>query len=343
MPLVALDKNWQYNVNQRFLSHGTHLADSRQVLRQGLVNSLLGFFVNPWVCMGSSKGTVGNAAMDGVNRWAADTDLIFAASAGTAHSWSVLEQAGINTNTQICIDLIGHSSNPTTGGAVTFIISPSAGFGSANGGTDGSHTTRPTATDEMVMSSNAGGWLGNTLGSNTSREYIVNVMMSDDGECTRVAVRSPLSATYCAMLMIEKPKNPVVGWADPVFAYWQGAVSGYPSVPTYPYWHNQPLLRARAPIGQMLLTLTSTGWATAPAAQQVTTVNELSGEYEFLGIGLASETVGARGIRHGELFDAYWCSTLLPDGATAPVAGPRQLIVLGDMVWPWPDVVPELN
>jgi hypothetical protein len=340
VPLPPLDKTWLFNVNQRFLASGSSLTDSRNVLRIGFVNALLGFASNPWTVVGSCNAVA--SGMDGVNRWQNNSDLTWVNASGGAHSWIVLQQAALGPKVQLCIDLVTPNlggSPQAHGNMLTMHMSLEAGFGAANGGTDGSTTARPTATDEenSVITPSVG-WLNGSSASSASRDYLVNVMMSNDGHCTRCFIRRPDVAAYTSMFMFERAKTPVPNWAHPVVARW---VSSTGSVPVYTVWSDNAYLRGRAPSGAMGLFLTSEAWVNNMAGQRVTTKNEIADEFELFPMGVASETVGARG-RHGRIFDMYWVSTQLADGHSFPGDESRQLLVMGDMAVPWPGVVPEL-
>lgn len=334
----SLEKTWQVTPNQRVFSHGSgqHLADARQLMRQNVVEPMMNFS-SGWLCMGSSKGVVGGAGMDNTYRWGADTDLIFASAGGVPHSWIVLYQPGLGAH--LCADLVGHTNNSSAGSCVLFFIS-FVGFGAANGGTDGSHTTRPTAVDEIPISTSATGWLGNAVNSSVSRNYITHVEQSSDGECTRIIIRAPGSATYTAMGLFEKVKNPAENWANPVVARWQSSTN-FAQIPALGQWNSNALLHGRAPAGPMTMYMSSPGWAGSPAAQQLQSKNAISQKFQTYGISVASETPGAEGI-HGKLFDAYWVGTTHVDGSTSPPGGPREWTTMGDLLLPWTDVAQEL-
>jgi len=200
MALPTLTKTWQHNVNNAIAALGSALADNRRLLRS-IKNALVGFGTNPWTVRYSSSSAVAGTAGDGVDRWSADSDLVWAAAA-SAHSWIVLRQTGIATNYEVCFSLEGASA---TGVAMLAVVSFSAGF------TGGSTTARPTATDEQIFTLT--NWSGN--GADVASRW--SVMQSTDGQCTRVLVC--ISGSVTLYWIMDRPANPSTGWANPSVSF----------------------------------------------------------------------------------------------------------------------------
>lgn len=346
MPLPTLDKTYQFarasaasTVNVSYTGSSS-INDHRAFLFQ-IVGDLINFPLSPWTVSGSSNSST--AGMDGVNRWAATANIVFATSAGTAHSWIVLRQTGIAAKCEICIDLISPAGVSNAGGSYMAIaVSPSAGFGADNGGTNGSATTRPTAVDEFIATTTAQVDFLNGGTSSVITSFVTNVIMSTDGQVTRIFVRIP-GSRWCAYFCIEKPKSPLTQWTDAIVARWHSVPSG--EVMTYANWNVAPsLLYTRTPAGDRAsLFITCEGFNGAAAgAANILVRNDLNNEWEMYPAGLASLDAGFTG-RHGRLFDYYWISSAHIAGTYFPADGTRQWIAVGTSAQPWNGTVATIS
>ena len=144
MAAPALVKTWQIEPDILIPVGASNLVERRQAML-AIVNNLIGFASNPMTVIGSGNGVT--SGMDGTNRWAAESDLV-------NNSWIVLQDAQVNAKFQICIHLysVWTASNACN---IQIVVSRLAGFGTANGGTNGSSSSRPTATDEDAISARA--------------------------------------------------------------------------------------------------------------------------------------------------------------------------------------------
>jgi hypothetical protein len=333
MALPTLEKTWQYTVNQLSITTGTALGDARKITR-AIKDALLALASNPYTVIGSSDSVTSN--MSGTDLWDSDTDLVYAAANGTAHSWIVLEQDAINASTQILISLVGNTN--TNGAFASIYLSPSVGFGTANGGTDGSNVNRPTATDEILINVPTNGYLtGSTSTAGRAGDWVYHFMTSPDGQCTRILIRQPGTA-FTAFFVLDKPRTPVSSWTSPVVSMWH---SNTTNATAYADLLVLAKLKGRANAASMDLFITSEGWANLAGGQNLTGINEIQSEWELFQAGLASATVGNRG-RHGSLFDLYWCSSSLTEGDSFPSDGTRQFTSVGDLVVPWNGTVMRL-
>lgn len=320
MPLPTLDKTWQPSTNNAVAALGTPLATNRRILRT-IKNLLLAFALNGWTTRYSCNSAVAGAAGDGVDRWAADADLVWNA-AGSAHSWYVLQQAGVGATFQVLISLEGASAS---GSLLTCYISPSAGF------TGGSTTARPTATDEVVVLNNAN-WGGTgTADSNV----IIDALQSTDGQCTRVVVCRLSAAT--TFMLFDRPKNPVTGWANPCVGVWLGRDAANAFI--YSDLIGVALVKLR-------LGTTSTGAFCTQEAFGATFIgsaavgaNEVSGDFPMLPVGIWCNNAPVRG-RQGEFFDLWMGYNSLAVGDTYPNDATRQFAQFGAPIVPWDGTLP---
>lgn len=331
MALPTPDKTWQFNVNQVLADQGTLLASARRMMRT-IKNSMVGFGSSPWTVRYSCNSSVAGSAGDGVDRWTADTDLVWSA---TTRSWIVLRQTGIATNYEICIDL-----NFSSAQTCTVMCSPSAGF------TGGTTSARPTATDEYQINVNSNGWGVNS--GNTSNLSALHVMQSSDGQVTYVIVMQDNVAQ--AFWIMARPKNPVSGWSNPSVSM-VFVASPNSGTPTEAFMHTQHFApanayaRGRGPSSVMSIFFTSEGHITQLLCNSLSGLNapnDLSGEYPMFPVGFASRTTAHRG-RHGQLFDLWLGLEITNHGDTYPNDTSRQFVQIGDLIFPWNGSVPLIS
>lgn len=319
MALPTIEKTWQYSVNNVFRSTGVLLSDNRRFLR-AFKNVLIGFGSNPWTVAYSCDSVAAGSAGDGVDRWAVDTNLVWAAA---AHSWIVLKQAGVASNFQIVIDLnlaVAQSYQ------ATIAFSVNAGF------TGGTTSARPTATDQVVVLS-AASWAGQT----TIWDGVLHVMQSTDGQCTRAFLMGGAGAAKMTFIA-DRPKLPPAAWTYPAVFSWST------SAPTYALYNDVAKIYGYYSNDLIAMNATSESVASAAVGEMALgQYDEIADAWPILPIRLASETPGKRG-HYGQLFDMWWTSTLLNDGMTFPDGTSRTHCKLaGNVVVPWNGTVPLVH
>jgi hypothetical protein len=324
MTMPTPEKTWQFDVNNAVGGTGTALTDY-QIAMMNLVKALVEMPINPWVVMGSSDSS--NAGMDSVNRWAPagvwDRTKLVWATAGSAHSWIVLRQAGIFSLCEICIDL-------NYGNTQAYNATVLMGF---TGFTGGSTTARPTATTISLITAQ---WL---YGSNLPFGAYIHAMQSTDGECSRIVIMK--EDVPCVFWLIDKPKNPVTGWTDPVVAI----TSSNSSTTAMSITHLNDTARANCRIAGTTAAcfLTGEGFSTNLIYENTPYLrpNQISGEITPFPVGLVSETTGVKG-RHGELFDIWWgppgVASGSPDG-TWPDDSTKKYWSPDALILPWNGLV----
>jgi hypothetical protein len=333
MALPTLEYPWRFKNNIDLNTTGTLLGDYRQLLLT-IKNSLItntgwtdstgvgASLTIPWTVVASSDGVI---TADLNDNWLAVGNLVWAA-APTAHSWIVLRQIGINgANVDLCIDL----SNATES-ILTLAFSFGVGF-------DVSSPTvnnRPTATDELVRTNIT--WLG--LAAPFSS--ILNVAVSDRGECTRVFafVAGVCKAFWC----FDKPKNPVSGWTNPAVL-----TINSNSEPLFITLNDTALAGMRANNINGYAIWTTEFCSTQTTGQLLTTVNCYTLEWPISKIGIAvTSTGGTSGIYgfHGEFSDIWFGSVTPVSGDTYSILAPlKQFIQVGDVILPWDRSTPVLT
>jgi hypothetical protein len=269
---------------------------------------LIGFATNPWTVWGSSDSV--NYSGGGVDYWVDSSDLIWGSG---AHSWIVLQQAGIGTNFSICFDLLYTSYQNWT-----LVVSPVAGF------TGGSASSRPTASDEVVLVSNS--YHGGQTSAFTGK---LHVCQANDGSCTRWVLNR--GGDCSAFGIFDKPKSPFTGWLNPSIFGFKGSISG--GACSISQWNDTANLKSRVSTN-FSLYMTCEGWQ-ASIGSDLGVADEDSGDWPVMPIGLASETPGYRGHFKGSIYDLWWGPTALNTADTFPENSSRQFVVFDDLIFPW--------
>lgn len=309
MTLPTLAKTWQFSTvafNLAIPAQGSAGATNKRIMRT-LKNALIGFPSNPWTVVSSSNSIVANSS----DNWNSDADIV---NSGGAHSWIVLEQAGINGNFQVCIDC----NNATASFQIaTIVISNNAGF------TGGSTSARPTATDETVIIN-----IGNWTGISTDIASRLSVMQSSDGECTRIYLAA--SGTSRMLCIFDKPAQPVTGWVNPSYTLWI-------LDPTFANMFSNYNGKMRHSSTNGNAVMTTEGYGTVMGTQDTAwgnIPNEISSEWNMFTVGIASNTVGCRG-RHGYLYDLWTGSASIATGDSYPGDASNQFAQFGTIILPW--------
>lgn len=238
----------------------------------------------------------------------------------TTFSWVVLNQPAINPNFQLCF---GTSTSSPNYQYFTSLISPVAGFTLTGLTTSGA----PVAPDRVQPHAN--GQI-HGLGS-TAFDFVLYIMMSTDGECTRLMGWNV--GALRTLWMWEKPKNPVSGWTDPAI-YLMNPNSGSLWPSTYSELTANAQVGARINNQAVSLYVTTEFYNAAALGVNILSQNEVSGEWALTPSGLACATPGVYG-RHGEIYDFWWVATTLYSGVSFPSSGNRQFMCIGQAAIPW--------
>lgn len=345
MPLTALEKTWTFDVNNTIAASGTNQTTMRN-LWLAIKNALVGLATLPWVVRYSCDSVVAGAANDLVDRWDANTDLVWATQdTGTAaRSWIVLR----NTDGVEILLECRNSASTTSGRQLRMVMSPSAHF------TGGTTLTRPTATDEVVLvngdSANNSCMGAGNGGNTTDRAYAFHVIHSSDGLVTMVIICT-LGFSY-GFWYFGRLSLPVTGFTLPVVgcAWGEGdatpafdggcsyanMMEGTDSDGTNPhaaFRHGGNNGRLYA-VCEAFGSGTNTANSSEPLGRNLIVANEISGQYQLPQIGMASLTSGLRG-EHGRLFDVVWVPEARATAEHYPDDGSRTRAVFGDILVPW--------
>jgi hypothetical protein len=330
--LPALAKTWQFSANNA--TPAGSFSNGHRGWMLHAKNGLIGFASSPWVVVGS--GNSGSAGLDGVDRWTSIGVM-------TPGCWIVLKQAGIAPNFQLC-----WTSAESTSGFNSMYISQSAGF------TGGSVGTRPTATDEVLVTASTFDTAGSAPQTHTS------VAMSTDGQCTRMwMIGNTALGTENALLshwtIIDRLQNPISELPIPWVAFSNN--NGGTGMHLHALTYETFFQRTSGPCLYSRNGASNLDYSLAPAAGQTGNIaypgnsttlgsglNNLSGDYLFSPIVAVCKTASHRGV-HGEIADLWASSVLVPCADTYPeaaFAGPLdQFIQIGICVaHPWNNTVP---
>lgn len=324
--IATLSQNSLFDVKSSLLGVGTDWTN------------LSGTSVTPtgnWSVSFSCNSVSAGAPGDGSDKWLTAANLVSGTGAAV-RSWIVLRQPGVAPNFEMCVEL--NSTNPYQGSVV---ISPNSRFG-FNGGGAGATNARPTAVDEIVLSSAADFGFPATA-ENSSR---ITVMKSADGAATRVLIlRGGFVAGFWSL---EAPSKALSGWQHPSFGFVSASSASRIStpVPSLTALNNTAVAKSRSldfPNGvafNSFLTVSSGGAAVGldPVAQLAP--NDIDGTTPFYMVELFSTaTYGARG-RAGVMTDAWFVPQNYTDGTNIPKDDSRQFLVAGILTMPWNRSVP---
>lgn len=313
MALPTLTKTWNFAVNVGKNTSASAGLPAFQAHWYNIANTLRTFSPG-WTVKGSGASGAGGA-MDNVWRWNG-SNLVNG-------SWVVFQNDAITPGFQLLIQ------GPLTGGggwpdSSRWAISPGGLY------TGGAESTKPTATDEIVIA-----YTTNWQGNDNRADSWLHMMMSNDGQCTRILVCE--GNTTRNFYLFDKPVNPVSGWTNPWVAIAvQG--NGLSGIPTYTDVNDNDVYAYSkgGSANPMKLYLTSEGYGSGMIGENLTVGNDLAGNaLPMAGVGLASATAGASG-RHGSLADLWWGSTAVANGSHYPDTLPRQFVQAGHIILPWP-------
>lgn len=327
MPLPQLEKTWEFDVNQLYTAEATPLATHQKVL-YGIKDALVGVLgaraavQSRWTVKRSCDGS---AIADSTgDLWDDATKLLWGAG---AHSWIVLEQQGVGSTFQVCIDL--NNADPSL---LTIVWAPD-GFPESGTGS-GDTSNRPVGVTEVVLLDNAQ-WLG----GQSTIQFRIHAMQSTDGECTRVI---GYWQTHPVLLWVfDRATRTVAGWSSPGVALATGTLDGNV---TFDALHSiaTPNLRGfgTAPM-RLWMSTESFGSGVAAVGSKLVGTNAFDLNWPLTPIGLASLDPGQVG-RHGELSDLWFGSAGANHGDTYPGDTSRQFVQFGHLVFPW-DGTPSVD
>lgn len=325
MTLPTLSKTWIFKTNIIIPTTGSAITDIQQMHYQikkalttasGWTDASGNAVTNsyPWTVVASCGVSGGTYTADATDRWASYANVN---QDGTHLAWIVLQQAQVNPNYQIAYGCVP-SSNYGMNMAGSFSVGYSAPW---------STTAFPTAPSDAYTSTATTGY-----GSgNTVFDSVLHIMMSTDGQCTRVIL---MVSNACRVFWVfDKPKSPVTGWTNPAIILMpqnssstdMATISRLTNANSYVNGYNG---------GLMTMYVTTEFYGSGAIGTQIITWNQISSEWPATPAGLLSVTSGKYG-RHGELYDIWFSSVMLAAGDTFPATGARNMVYIPNLILPW--------
>lgn len=334
MPVPTKEKTWQHLVNRAVGGTGDGKLDNRSYLLS-LKNALKGFGLNPWTVWGSRSWNGSTGSLDGSgggNDYWTNTSMMVFNGAGSNHAWIVLTQPALSPSGKfsVCLDLTYLPYGDT---AFYIVVSPNNGFGVINGGTDGTGTNRPTATDQYVYAEAGYGLL-----SGTWQAKGLHVMQSTDGKCTRAVLCR--GGGIEAFWIFDEVKNPCAAWTLPRVHRVLGYDGTTDKATSYANFNDAAGLNGAIGSVNGSYYLTSEGYGGATLGENITYVDDDSGELPISPMWLVSSSFGVRGSRKASMYDLWWGSTAVANGDCYPADGSRSFAQFGHMIFPWDGSAP---
>lgn len=318
MPAPAYDKTWQFSLDNLLATSGNSTTDHKSLLlliKNVMKNGNGQWSTNTLTVVGSSDGT--DFGLDGVDRWATAANI-------NTNAWLILRDSNATSKFEILLRYISAGGGE---GQMQIHVSRLAGFGAANGGTNGSATVAPTATDGDVGVSIS---IMGSVSAQTSRVY---GWRSSDGEFTRIAVRNASGGAWHKHWFWGKPKAPAGGipdlWSPPV--YYSFSMTSFTSSP-------EGLTNIRAYKGTTLASAIYTSCSSPNGNIDMNTgPSSWRSVAQFAAheVHIHSFAAGVAEADLGIMWDTYGVTSALVQGEMAPLSGAKTWAVYGDTSEKW--------
>lgn len=330
MALPALHKTWQGGS----ILGGTEFVNVAATGETGVLwaikNAWINFDTNAWTVIASCNAL--SFSNVGTDYWTNPGSLQYRNNAFDPHAWIILQQAGINAKFQVKFSLDEILAADPDRSNITISFSPTAGFLAVNGGTDGTLSTAPTASDEVGIDGTD--WM-NAEGSGAA--MMLTCIQSTDGECTRCVASNTVDGRPNMAMGFEVPRSPNPAWTNPCLGYAASADAVF----GWTVWQEaEPIKASVQDFGPSDLTVALRITGSMFSSTEVAQMEDDESIKFFVG-GLHYDGVGADRA-WGTLFDWYWVSRNTSgfhavDLDTFPLAGNRTFVCVGALVWGWLD------
>ncbi|MFA5758627.1 MAG: hypothetical protein WC942_04620 [Clostridia bacterium] len=281
----------------------------------------------PWVVKASSNGIVANTS----DNWNGASSVI----RGTSDfSWIVLNQPSISSNFSICFGT-ANGFYDTNYASQSFSFSATTGFDLLNLTT----IDHPSSSDRITLCTISPTTFKNVNffinRFNSTYNISVHIMMSTDGECTRI-IAIDHDAETAQILLFDKPKNPIPEWNNPSIVLVSPIIIGqegfshgclysklFSTAKFSSYINNSPAS-----------LFGSTEGLGSPIGLTLPKPNDFSGRFNISPIGLVSTGQFNSGYM-GSLFDLYYTSAFLKVGDVFPETGDYRFVTIPNCLFPW--------
>lgn len=335
MTLPSLTRTWRFKTNVLIAGSTTTSVPQRNFLME-IKDAILGngswtdsdgvsaSAPTGWSVAGSCNSSV--AGMDGVDRWVTGANIIMGSG---AHSWIVFRHATIGD-----ILISGFNASGFVD-SITVAWSPT-GYGTVNGGTDGTTTADPTATAAVTLYANAGAGSGtNSPGVSTRAHFL----RATDGGFIFLFCRNGFLTGLFDVSLVGTTLLDVGTWAKQVACVYTMDLTDVPSS------HGQMAFMQNATSARLYrgvrattaLTFENMSWARTSGSSATfwypDAIYGVIGDFIFSPAGVFSVTTSNVG-PYGFLSDRYWCQTAA-DKFGFPDDGAAEWVNLGNRVFPW--------
>lgn len=338
MAIPALSRNYWARAGQPYAANTTIALVCQShifALKQLLIDAAVGGTTSgtrvvgsKFTVLGSSDGTT--AALDAVDRWSAHTNVV-QNNSGSAHSWIVLRCAALGYD---C--LIDANSSTTANYRLAFTPSTTPFSG-------GSTTAGPTSTEEFTVGTTAVGTSTNValIGDTaTGNSNFGNFCVSDNGEfiftCTRAG--TGIGTTFIAFC---KPTGGEAGDTRNAVAVGISVGISGRGAPTTAHFNSVSFASQRTPNGSLIST---GGWSTQIFGGSAYTgsgaTSALTGNY--LTYAIRNCTITPQVSDRGAIPDWYLVGTVAVNSSYPAVGATQTHIVVGDLIIPFPVVLPTV-
>lgn len=197
---IAYTKTWSFGSNAHAYN-GDPAYDDYIFYRRANYHVKDAFVQAGWTVEGSHNGDGTLNNNNQVDSWTSAQ----AVDRVSNDVWVHLKSPGVGTY-EIIVG-VGYSAANTNASAIRILLSPSAGFGSVNGGADGTTTAAPTATDQYDLYSYTAS--NTTIGLHS---YGVYVAASTDGKNTRLMMKQGNEISWWVGLeTVDDPRSDLDG------------------------------------------------------------------------------------------------------------------------------------
>jgi len=343
MTLPTKTKTWTYSVNRAWGGYGyvaSPISDGGDVIFQlkDALTSIGGTF--PWTVVATCgyNGATFVTNVSGDNWANASWVRGNNSGEGTDHSWVVLRQNQIATNFEMLLSYWGTQNYSSF--HVTYAWD---GFDLTGVGP----TVDPNpSTVRMVELATAP---LPSRGDFTPAQGRLHVMMSNDGLISRwVFTRDGYARIWSGVEVPAEAATWLPGESNPAVVWWDGWVDQLGL--TYDYMNdNAKVYTWHTALGQQLsmyMTCVGTDYVGNAVAlgQRLTYADNQTDEWAMYPIGLACETLNAKGGRRGKLTDLWWGSAGMPtvDAVTYPAtpSPTKAFTQFDEVVFPWDGTLP---
>lgn len=310
MALPTLARTYQYS-QDTIPVQGTINTTSKLTILT-LKNRLISFAQAPLTVLSSSNGVTASAA----DNWSTVADVV---SGTSNYSWFRFGMPQMSANCELLLSCrTGTGSASLLHQAMEVLLSPTAGF------TGGTAATRPTATDELALTTPSG-WC-----NTTDVQHQLYVQRSTDGYGLRINCFN--NSFNSLFLLADRLASGDPSWTTPIVGL--GLKSTSATQPLLTTLNNTGAMIAKGNTGATMVIFCSVPYHNNNSLMaRITAPFSYTSSYPMPKIRLVSETIANLGDM-GVLDDVWWAPTTTATGDTWPNDATRQFVQIGGVIIP---------